>query len=63
MCIKLIREMCADGAGVVLIADTLDEAIGLAHNIIVMRDGKITQRFECKVGSKPQPIDLIGHMM
>ena len=60
---KLVREMSAAGIGIVLIADSLEEAIGLAHNIVVMRDGEITRRFSCEVGAKPAPLDLIAHMM
>ncbi len=59
----LIREICAAGAGVVLIADTLEEALGLAHTIIVLRDGMQTARFD-NTGPVPvTPLDLIPHMV
>ena len=59
----LIRDLCAGGVGVLLISDTLEETIGLAHNILVMRDGEITGRFEASRGRKPQPIDLVRMMV
>ena len=32
----MIRDMCDDGVGIVLVADTLEEAIGLSHTIAVL---------------------------
>jgi len=43
---ELLRQMSAEGIGVVLIADTLEETIGLSHTILVMRDGIVTRRFD-----------------
>jgi ribose transport system ATP-binding protein len=59
----MIRDMSDDGVGVVLVADTLEEAIGLAHTIVVLRDGEIRQRFDCAPGAKPAPFDLLHHMV
>jgi ribose transport system ATP-binding protein len=59
---EVVREMCADGCGVLLMADTLEEAIGLSHTIAVIKDGRITQWFDCKPGEKPSPYDLVHHM-
>lgn len=59
----MIRDMCDDGVGVVLVADTLEEAIGLAHTIIVLRDGVIRARFDCAPGHKPTPYDLLHAMI
>ena len=59
----LIRDLCAGGVGVLLISDTLEETIGLAHNILVMRDGEIAGRFEASRGRKPQPVDLVRMMV
>ena len=36
---EMIRDMSDDGVGVILVADTLEEAIGLSHSIIVLKDG------------------------
>ena len=42
----LIRGLAEQEIGVLLIADTLDELIALSHAIIVMRDGRISGRFD-----------------
>ena len=60
---EMIRDMSDDGIGVILVADTLEEAIGLSHNIIVLKDGVIQQRFECKPGAKPTLYDLLHYMI
>ena len=59
---EVIREMCADGCGVLLMADTLEEAIGLSHTILVLKDKRIVHRFDCAPGSKPVPFDLVHQM-
>ena len=59
----LIRAMCVEGIGIILTADTLDEAIGLSHTILVMRDGVVTKRFEAAAGNKPDEVALIEHMV
>jgi ribose transport system ATP-binding protein len=60
---EMIRDMSADGVGIVLVADTLEEAIGLSHTIIVVKDGEIRKRFDCVPGSKPSLYDLLHHMI
>jgi ribose transport system ATP-binding protein len=59
----MIRDMSDDGVGVVLVADTLEEAIGLSHTIIVVKDGEIQKRFDCRPGAKPALYDLLHHMI
>ncbi|GBQ31104.1 sugar ABC transporter ATP-binding protein [Gluconacetobacter azotocaptans] len=59
----MVREMSEKGVGVILIADTLEEAIGLSHTIAVVKDGEIKQWFNCQPGSKPSPYDLIRYMV
>ena len=58
----LVREMNSEGVGVILIADTLEEAIGLSHNIIVIKDGEVQQWFDCVNNPKPSLYDLVHHM-
>lgn len=60
---EMIREMCDARVGVVLVADTLEEAIGLSHTIIVLKDGAFQKRFDGKPGSKPSLYDLVHHMI
>ena len=59
----LVRSMSAQGLGVLLIADTLEETIGLCHSIMVMRDGRVTRRFDAPSGAQPRQVDLVEHMV
>lgn len=59
----MIRDMCTQGVGVILIADTLEEAIGLSHTIMIFKDGVTQKQFDCPVGNKPSLYDLIHHMV
>jgi ribose transport system ATP-binding protein len=49
--------------GVILQGDTLDECIGLASRILVMKDGLIQKEFESCAGSKPDQVDIVKYMM
>jgi ribose transport system ATP-binding protein len=60
---ELIRELAAQGMAFLLIADTLEETIGLSNRIFTMKDGVITQEFAAPPEAKPTPFDLIQHMM
>jgi ribose transport system ATP-binding protein len=60
---ELIRELAKQGIGFLLIADTLEETIGLSNVIYTMQDGKITNRIDAPIDHKPTPLDLIEHMM
>ena len=59
----LIRDLSDTGISVILIADTLEETIGLSHTIFVMRDGVITKRFEAPPKHKPEQVALIEYMV
>jgi ribose transport system ATP-binding protein len=60
---ELIRDMTAEGLGVILLGDTLEEVIGLSNRILVMRDGQITATFDAPPGGKPEQVDLVRHMV
>ena len=60
---ELVRGLTAEGVAVVLTSDTLEETIGLAHHILVMRDSRITARFDALPGAKPDQLALIEHMV
>ena len=60
---ELIRDMTELGVSIVLLADTLEEVIGLSHTIIVMRDGEESARFDAPPGAKPSQVELIRHMV
>ncbi len=59
----MVREMCDDGVGIILVADTLEEAIGLSHSILVLKDGEMQKRFDGTPGDKPSLYDLVHHMI
>ncbi|RBM08334.1 sugar ABC transporter ATP-binding protein [Novacetimonas cocois] len=59
----MIRDMSAHGVGIILIADTLEEAIGLSHTIAVIKDGEIKKWFSCQPKAKPSLYDLIQYMV
>ncbi|HEX2527147.1 MAG TPA: sugar ABC transporter ATP-binding protein [Geminicoccus sp.] len=60
---ELVRKITGEGVAVLLTSDTLEETIGLSHRIIVMKDRRITERFDATPGSKPDQLDLIRHMV
>ena len=60
---ELIRSMSKSGIGIILTSDTLEETIGLSHNIIVMRDGEIKKTIKCYPNEKPNQVDLIKYMV
>lgn len=57
---EMVREITAARCAVILVADTLEEAIGLSHTILAVKDGEIQYRFDCEVGRKPSLYEL-GH--
>jgi len=59
----LIRSLAADGIGVVLCTESLEEVIGLADRIVVMRDGRVSAAVDASGLVKPTEIDVVEHMM
>ena len=59
----VIRDAADRGVAVMLLADTLEEAIGLADRIIVLRDGRQTAELAAPSDNKPVPVDLIEWMV
>jgi ribose transport system ATP-binding protein len=59
----LIRSLAADGIGVVLCTESLEEVIGLADRIVVMRDGRVSGEIDASGSPKPTEIDVVEHMM
>ena len=60
---EMVREMSDAGVGIILVADTLEEAIGLSHTIIVLKDGEVQTRFDGGIDAKPSLYDLVHHMI
>jgi ribose transport system ATP-binding protein len=40
-CYRLLREMCANGTGVLLVSNDLPELLGMADRVVVMRRGRV----------------------
>jgi ribose transport system ATP-binding protein len=59
----LVRELAQQGIAFLLIADSLEETIGLSNVIYAMKDGRITHRFDAPPDHKPLPVDVIQYMM
>ena len=59
----LIDELCAKGVGVLLLADSLDEALALGHRITVMKDGQISASFENVQGAGPELADIVKYIV
>ncbi|WP_109509630.1 sugar ABC transporter ATP-binding protein [Nocardioides speluncae] len=60
---RLMRELSNNGVATVLLADSLEEAIGLADRIVVMSDGRVATEVACPAGAKPTPLDLVKEMV
>ena len=60
---ELVRDLSAQGIGILLLSDTLEETIGLCHRVLVMRDGEITAHFDAAPGAKPDQVDLLRAMV
>jgi ribose transport system ATP-binding protein len=57
-----IRAATERGAAVLLLADTLEEALHMGDEILVMRDGEVTARFDLSTET-PTAIDLLEKMV
>lgn len=60
---RLMRELADSGVATVLLADSLEEAIGMSDRIVVMNDGRATTEVACPSGGKPTPLDLVKEMV
>ena len=60
---EMIRDMSDDGVGILLVTDTLEEAIGLSHTIVVLKDGAVQKTFDGSTGEKPSLYDLVHRMI
>ena len=60
---SLIRDITEKGFSVLLMGDTLDECLGLASRIIVMKDGLVTAEFDCPADNKPDQIEVVQTML
>lgn len=59
----LIRKITEAGISIILLSDTLEECIGLANNIIVMKDGYVSHVLEATAESKPEQSEIVRYMV
>lgn len=57
---RLIRKLAKDGIGMLVMCDTLEEDIGLANRMLVMKDGRVVKEIESSPQKRPSPQDIIG---
>ena len=58
-----IRQACASGVAAILIPDTIEEALEMADNIIVMRDGEVTARHDLRQNTGLTLHDIVVGMV
>ena len=60
---SLVRDITEKGFSVLLMGDTLDECLGLASRIIVMKDGLVTAEYDCPADNKPDQVEIVQKML
>ena len=58
----LIRELAARGIAILLTADSLEETLGLCDTVLVMRDRRVTARFDTR-SEKPTQVAVVEAMV
>jgi len=59
----VIRDLTNRGISIILVSDTIEETIGLANNIIVLKDGELKQIVKSNKGNKPSQVEIIKYMV
>ncbi len=57
---KLIRRLAKEGIAMIIMCDTIEEDIGLANRMLVMKDGRFMGEVESSLQKKPSPQDIIS---
>ncbi len=57
---KLIRALAKEGIGMIIMCDTLEEDIGLADRILIMKDGLFVKIVDSGPKKKPSPQDILS---
>jgi len=60
---RLIRESAAAGLAILLISDSVEETVSLSHNVLVMKDGRVTGNFPASKESKPDEATIVAAMV
>jgi ribose transport system ATP-binding protein len=56
---RLIRKFAKTGVAMIVMCDTLEEDIGLANRLLVMRERRLIGELDASAGRKPSPQELI----
>ena len=56
---RLIRKFAESGIAMIIMCDTLEEDIGLANRLLVMREHRLVGELDASSGKKPNPQQLI----
>jgi ribose transport system ATP-binding protein len=56
---RLIRKFATSGVAMIVMCDTLEEDIGLANRLLVMRERRLIGELDASAGRKPSPQELI----
>jgi ribose transport system ATP-binding protein len=59
---ELLRTLTA-GLAVVLVSDTLEQAIGMSDRLVCMRDARVTGVIEARRGAKPSLLSVIARVV
>jgi len=60
---QLLRGLTANGIAIVLVSDTLEEAIGLSDRLVCMRDGRMTGALDAPPGGKPSLLNVLSRVV
>ncbi len=60
---QLLRSLTAAGLAIVLVSDTLEEAIGLSDRLVCMRDARVTGVLDALRGAKPTLLSVIARVV
>jgi ribose transport system ATP-binding protein len=60
---QLLRNLTAAGLAIVLVSDTLEEAIGLSDRLVCMRDARVTGVIDAPRGAKPSLLTVIARVV
>lgn len=60
---RVVRDAARQGVSIIVLADTLDEILGLSDQVLTMRDGRVTGFFPDCMVTPPSPAQLVELMV
>ena len=60
---QLLRTLTSEGLAIVLVSDTLEEAIGLSDRLVCMRDAHVTGVLDAARGAKPSMLSVLARIV